>query len=114
MSRRIHPTVAVGLAQGSGGSLEERVDETELVEDHAEQGERVLPWAVGLSIAAASVAATQVLHRRYPRLSAGRVTAALMVAATITGVGATWTVMEVGHSGAAATWYDLPTRAEGG
>jgi len=55
-----------------------------------------------------------VLHRRYPRLSAGRVTAALMVAATITGVGATWTVMEVGHSGAAATWDDLPTRAEGG
>ncbi len=107
-------TIAVGFAPGSGESLEERVDETQLVEEHAEQGARVLPWAIALSVASAAVAATQVLHRRHPNLSARRITAVLVVAATITGVGATWTVIEVGHSGAKATWDDLPTRAEGG
>jgi hypothetical protein len=105
-------TTAVGLAQGSGESLEERVDETALVEEHTEQGETVLPWAIALTATAAAVAAAAVLHRRYPQLSAGRVTAVLAIAAIVTGVGATWTVVEVGHSGATATWDDLP--AEGG
>src|SRR5689334_10742605 len=47
---------AVWLAQGSGEALEERVEETQLVEAHTEQGERVLPWAAGLAVAAAAVA----------------------------------------------------------
>ena len=34
-------------------------------------------------------------------------TITLFVAAVITGVGATWTVAEVGHSGAKATWHDV-------
>ena len=40
-------------------------------------------------------------------------TAVLVVAATITGIGATWTVIDVGHSGAKATWDDLPAEEEG-
>jgi hypothetical protein len=38
-------TAAVGLAQQSGESLEHRVTENALVEQHTEQGESVLPWA---------------------------------------------------------------------
>ena len=68
---RSSATIAVGLAQGSGESLKERVDETELVEEHAEQGETVLPWAIALTIVAAGVdrgsatspVATRTSHR---------------------------------------------------
>jgi uncharacterized membrane protein len=101
-------TIAVGLAQGSGESLEERVDETELVEEHAEQGETVLPWAIALTIVAAGVTAAPMVTRRSPKLSPMTVTAVLVVAALITGAGATWSVIDVGHSGAKATWDDLP------
>lgn len=104
-------TIAVGLAQGSGEALEESVDETRLVEEHAEQGESVLPWAIGLTVVAAGVVAARPLHRRYPSLSAERVTAVLVVTAVLAGGGATWTVVDVGHSGAKATWDDLPAQA---
>lgn len=102
-------TAAVGLAQGSGESLKERVDETQLVEEHAEAGETVLPWAIALTIVAAAVAAEPFVTRRYPNLAPARVTTVLVVAATLTGVGAIWTVVDVGHSGAKATWDDVST-----
>lgn len=105
-------TTAVGLAQQSGEALEERVDETELVEEHAESGETVLPWAIAVTVTAAAVTAAELLRRRFPQLTATRVTAVLIVAAVITGAGATWTVVDVGHSGAKATWDDLPTEGE--
>jgi hypothetical protein len=97
-------TLAVGLAQGSGEELEKEVDETELVEEHTEQGEQVLPWAVGVSVAAAAVTAVSVLSKRRPALSGRAVTAAVVVVGLIAGVGAMWTIVEVGHSGAKATW----------
>jgi hypothetical protein len=100
-------TVAVGLAQGSGEALEEHVDETELVEEHAEQGERVLPWAIAVTVAAGAVAAVPVLMRRRPNLSGRAVTAVLVSVSLVAGVGAMWTVTEVGHSGAKATWNDV-------
>lgn len=100
-------TLAVGLAQGSGEELEEQVDETELVEEHTEQGERVLPWAIAVAVAAAAVAAIPVLARRRPSLPARTVTAAVVVLSLVAGVGATWTVIDVGHSGAKATWNDV-------
>ena len=100
-------TLAVGLAQGSGEALEERVDETPLVEEHTGQGERVLPWAIGVTIAAAAVTAAPFLARRRPSISGGSVTAALVAVSLIASAGATWTVTEVGHSGAKATWNDV-------
>ncbi|HET6953145.1 MAG TPA: DUF2231 domain-containing protein [Acidimicrobiales bacterium] len=100
-------TLAVGLAQGSGEALEEQVDETRLVEEHTGEGERVLPWAIGVSVAAAAVTAVPFVARRRPRLSAGVTTVVLAVVALVAGAGATWTVTEVGHSGAKATWDDV-------
>lgn len=53
------------------------------------------------------MAAAPAMERRRPNLSAKSVTAALVAAALITGAGATWTVTDVGHSGAKATWDDV-------
>ena len=100
-------TLAVGLAQGSGEALEERVDETELVEEHTEHGERVLPWAIAVTVAAAAEAAIPVLARSRPSLPPRTVTAAVVAVSLVAGVGATWTVIDVGHSGAKATWNDV-------
>ena len=100
-------TLAVGLAQGSGEALEEEVDETELIEEHTEHGEQVLPWAIAVTVAAAAVTAAPVLARRRPALSARTVTAALVAVSLLAGAGAVWTVGEVGHSGAKATWDEV-------
>ena len=102
-------TLAVGLAQGSGEALEDRVDETELVEEHTGQGERVLPWAIAVTLIAAAVLAIPVLARRRPSLSARTITTVVVAASLLAGAGATWTVIEVGHSGAKATWDDVST-----
>lgn len=100
-------TLAVGLAQGSGEELEEKVDETELIEEHTEHGEQVLPWAIGVSVAAAAVTAIPLAERRRPSMPARTMTSAAVVVALIVGAGATWTVIDVGHSGAKATWDDV-------
>lgn len=104
-------TVAVGLAQGSGEALEEQVDETELVEEHTEQGETVLPWAIALSVVAAAVTALPLLQRRRPTIPARALTAAAVALALVAGAGATWTVIDVGHSGAKATWDDVNSQS---
>jgi hypothetical protein len=100
-------TAAVGLAQGSGESLEERVDRTALVEAHTGQAERVLPWAAGLTVVSALVVAAGPLQRRVPKLDARAITATLVVVVLLVGGAATWTLAEVGHSGAKATWAEV-------
>ena len=100
-------TIAVALAQGSGEELEEQVDETELVEEHTERGERVLPWSIAVTAGAAAVTVIPVLARRRPTASSRPVTAVIVVLSLVIGVGATWTVIDVGHSGAKATWDDV-------
>lgn len=106
--------VAVGLAQGSGEDLEDRVDETALVEEHTGQGEQVLPWAIAVAVAAAAVAAIPVVMRRRPTLSTRAVTAVVVTVSLVAGVGATWTIIDVGHSGAKATWDAVGEEGEGG
>jgi hypothetical protein len=100
-------TIAVGLAQGSGEALQEHVKETTLVEQHTEQGESVLPWAIAVTAAAGAVVAIPLLMRRRPNLSGQSVTAVVVVVSLIAGAGALWTIVEVGHSGAKATWNDV-------
>ena len=99
--------LAVGLAQGSGEALEEQVDETELVEEHTEQGEHVLPWSIAVAVAAAAVVAIPALERRRPHLQAKTVTVVVVAVSLVAGAGAVWTVVDVGHSGAKATWNDV-------
>ena len=104
---------AVGLAQGSGEELEEHLDETELVEEHTEQGEQVLPWAIAVLVAAGAVTAIPLLARRRPSISGRTVTAVAVAISLVAGVGATWTIVDVGHSGAKATWDDVGNEGGG-
>ena len=99
-------TVSVALAQSSGEELVRKVDETRLVEEHEERGERVLPWAIAVTIVAAMVTAAPLLTRHLS-LTGGRVTAVVVVLALLAGTGAIWTIIEVGHSGAKATWNEV-------
>jgi hypothetical protein len=105
-------TVSVFLAQESGEPLEDRVDETPLVEEHTEHAEQVLPWAVGLTLVAAATVAAGSLRGRYPGLASGGATAVLVVLAAVAAIGATYTIIDVGHSGAKAVWDDLPAEAD--
>lgn len=108
-------TVAVGLAQGSGEELEDRVDETALVEEHTEKGEQVLPWAVLTTLVAGAVVAAGPLQRRFGgKLTPAVVTGVLTAGALVAGIGATVTVIDVGHSGAKATWNDVQANPAGG
>ena len=100
-------TVAVGLAQQSGESLEDDVKETELVEEHTEQGETVLPWAIAVTVMSALVAAEPYVRNRFDKPSPRVVTAVLVGASLIVGIGATYTVIDVGHSGAKSVWDDV-------
>ncbi len=120
--------VMIPFATGSGENLEERVDETELVEEHAELGERLLPWVILLLVAAVVVMA--FFHYRNKvdakvadgtltgRPSWMKIAAPLVIAfAIIVSLGNAWTTYEVGHSGAKATWDDTPAgelEGEGG
>ncbi len=94
---------AVALAQGSGEQLEEKVVETDLVEEHTGMGESVLPWAVAVTVLAGVVAAEPLIRRRRDDLPAA-FAIGVMVLSLVAGVGATASVIRVGHSGAKATW----------
>lgn len=101
-------TIAVGLAQSSGEELEGDVRETELVEAHTSRGESVLPWAIAVTVvAAAATVASRRLDTSRPLTSPRWLTAGLVVIALVAGTGATWSVIDVGHSGAKATWSTI-------
>jgi hypothetical protein len=98
-------TVAVGLAQTSGDALEDQVRETDLVEEHTDQGESVLPWAIAVTVAAGAVTAASRRDRSQgPGVRRRLATTALIAVSLVAGIGATWSVVDVGHSGAKATW----------
>lgn len=123
VARRLWPAVlfvvtialiSVPLATSSGESLEERVGEGRLVETHAEQGERVLPFVIVLWLAVAGICGVIYLTGRITR-SAGEAdrstprwrtaaTVALAVLALVGAIGGTATVVISGHSGAKAVW----------
>jgi uncharacterized membrane protein len=108
----------VPLATGSGESLEERIDETALVETHAEMGEQLLPWIIALALV---VGTFMVLARLTSRRSSDTPppmwashTATLVVAAitVIAATGALVQVARIGHSGAKASWSDVRSASQ--
>ena len=98
---------AVLFAQGSGEKLEHDVRKTALVREHTEQGERVLPWAIGVTVVAIAVTAAPSLARRRPSIDGKGATAALVALALVAGGGAVFTTARTGHSGAKATWNNV-------
>lgn len=100
--------ISVNLAQGSGDSLEDRIDETRLLDEHTDKGEGVQPWAIAVVVVAGAVTAAAFLRDRLTQLPAVAVTAVLVVGALVAGIGATWTIIDAGHSGAKSVWNDTP------
>jgi uncharacterized membrane protein len=123
------------MAQESGHELQEQVNETHLTEEHAEMGGWVLPWVTVLAVAMVAMVAFDEVERRSrtsptavgsgagqelgePReatpsgaasaipLWQKAVTLGLAATLAVTAVGSTVAVIEVGHSGAKATWDD--------
>ena len=99
----------IWLAMESGESLEDRVTETALVERHAQLAEQVLPWAIAVAVVAGAIVAADRSRTRFTNNPSRAITIALVSAALVTGAGATWTIAEVGHSGATATWHGVAT-----
>jgi hypothetical protein len=108
--------LAVGAAQSSGESLGEKVPETALVSAHEDMGNRVLPWAFLLAGSITVLVGLDYVRRWMERddepTTSTRtapswyrpVLVAASVLVVISALGSTITVIEVGHSGAKATW----------
>ena len=107
--------LTVWMAQGSGEELVHQVDETHLVEEHAELGDQMLIPAIALLVGAVLVTA---VGRRgsgvartddapvgaYATQGAGALTVIVAVVALATSGYAVVQVARVGHSGAKAVW----------
>ncbi|GAB2820614.1 hypothetical protein GCM10027073_59720 [Streptomyces chlorus] len=120
------PLVLVVLATEAGEWLEERVQESALVEEHAELGPGLTPWAITLFVLTVAV---WLLGRVGPRregehsgeadrpaeggtagvarlASSVPARVAVSVIALVVAVGAVIQVYRIGDSGAKATWQD--------
>jgi hypothetical protein len=108
----------VPLAAGSGESLEERIDETALVETHAEMGEQLLPWIIALALVVAAFMVLARLASRRPADTAppawaGHTASIVLAAITVVAAsGALVQVARIGHSGAKASWSDVSSAAQ--
>jgi hypothetical protein len=109
--------VSVPLATESGESLEHRVDQTALVEAHAEMGEGLLVVVAVLAVAAWAL---WFLDRR-ARAAGHTGRSALMLVVVVAVLAVAGTVVQtvrIGHSGGKATWSETgqvtPTGGEGG
>ena len=117
--------VLVPLSTQSGEALEERVNETAALERHANLGEGILGWVIGLALIAAAMLAWDLWRRREARTSDTATTAeggagvvswlrrpastrliavVLAVAAVSVGTGTIVQAVLIGHSGATAVW----------
>ncbi|MFE7210455.1 DUF2231 domain-containing protein [Streptomyces sp. NPDC001698] len=100
--------VSVPLTTQAGEWLERHVSGDALVRRHAELGDGLLPWALGLFVLAAGV---WWISRRTPAPDGGtRAGSVLRVAAVVLSVvvaaGAVVDVYRIGDSGAKAAWHD--------
>ncbi|MEG9224621.1 DUF2231 domain-containing protein [Aeromicrobium sp. Sec7.5] len=98
--------ILVPLSTSSGENLERSVEETRLVERHAELGDQLLPFVAVLAVAAIGL----WLARRRERAGSSWpkvVVAVLVVLAVLAAVGTAVQVVRIGHSGAEAAWSDV-------
>lgn len=106
--------ISVPLTTSAGEWLERHVDSDPLVRKHAELGDQLLPWVIGLFVVATGVWWAYRRTARGVTETAGetgaevgmplRVTAAVLSLAV--GVGAGVQVYRIGDSGAKAAWHD--------
>jgi hypothetical protein len=112
--------VAVPLTTEAGEWLEHRLPHSDLIETHAELGDTMLPWAVGLALVALVVAVRSRLIERARREGPGTMTApparragaragtaatvVIAVLAVVVAAGSVVTVYRIGDSGSTASW----------
>ncbi|MBV2353366.1 hypothetical protein KUM39_03150 [Streptomyces sp. J2-1] len=102
--------ISVPLTTHAGEWLERHVDSDPLVRKHAELGDQLLPWVLGLFLLATGV---WWVYRRATRTGTARpapvsvpVRVAAAVLALAVGAGAVVQVYRIGDSGAKAAWHD--------
>lgn len=117
--------VLVPISTQSGEALEERVGESAAVERHAELGEALLPWVIGLAIVGLALGWVWWQERRpsdadelaglRQAVSGGRaLTIGLAAVALVASVGTGIQVVEIGHTGAEAVWQDSVANTQPG
>jgi hypothetical protein len=90
----------VPVTAASGQWLADRTPADPLLGAHVQLGPTLLPWVVGLVLAALAVFVAE--RRALPRPAQ----LALVVAALVVAVGATATTYRIGESGARSVWQD--------
>jgi uncharacterized membrane protein len=92
-------TILAPLSTSTGESLQHAVGDSKLIERHAELGDMLIWFALGMLVVAA---ATYFLHRRG---SVGKgLATTLMVLGVVAGAATMVQVALIGHSGAKAVW----------
>ncbi|MFJ9728778.1 DUF2231 domain-containing protein [Streptomyces sp. NPDC101209] len=100
---------SVPLTTSAGEWLEEHVGSDALVRRHAELGDGLLPWALGLFVLAAAVWWTTrrtSSSEQTGNRSASVVRIAAAVLSVVVAAGAVVDVYRIGDSGAKAAWHD--------
>jgi hypothetical protein len=97
---------SVPVATQAGEWLERHVKSDSLVRKHAELGDGLLPWALGLFVL--TVAVWWVVRRAEanPNLARLPVRVAAVALSVVVGCGAVVDVYRIGDSGAKAAWHD--------
>ncbi|HVE74655.1 MAG TPA: hypothetical protein VNA30_06140 [Mycobacteriales bacterium] len=106
--------VMVPLTTSSGNWLQDNLPPAPLIEEHADLGDNLLPWVIGLLVMSVLV---QLVHRQTNRVDVEQgamepakrhrpAPMAILVAvlATAVAAGASYEVFRIGESGARAVW----------
>ncbi|MFJ1602095.1 DUF2231 domain-containing protein [Streptomyces sp. NPDC088253] len=106
--------VSVPLTTQAGEWLEKHVDSSSLVQRHAQLGDGLLPWALGLFVLSSALwwAARRTApgqgDTRGPvvRLTSAPIRTAAIVLSLVVAAGSVVDVYRIGDSGAKAAWHD--------
>ena len=105
--------ILVPISTQSGEALEHSLPRTDLIHQHGELADGLLPWVAGLFVVAAGLwwwNRDQQSPGTAPRWALPRwLVVVLIVGAVVTGVGTTVQVVLIGHSGAEAAWSGVVT-----
>ena len=97
--------ILVPLSTSSGGTLENHVGASALLERHTKLADGLLPWMIGLFVVSA-VAYLVHFRTRSGHTLAKPLVAVVAVLSLVAVVGTTVQVARIGHSGAQAAWDD--------
>lgn len=84
------------------------------LKEHTEKGETVLPWTIAVTSVAGAVVLEQPARRQFPQVAAKCPHRRAPRYGVVAASGATSTVVSVAHSGAKATWHNLPAEVDHG